>query len=114
MAGLKIVASMPDFFAHAGDGALRDKAGFGCFCARCGRAVSAPFGYEKALIWCLYCGIDAGHVPAIDTPWGHRWTFGVTREECVDDRRALGRGQFDAMAEARARREGRVIDLLPR
>lgn len=108
---LTIVASMPDFFAHAGHGAVRRGEAFGCCCGRCGRAVSAPFGFEKALIWCLYCGMDAGHVPAIDSPWSHRWSFGVTREECIEDRQALDRGEFDAMAEARARRQGRVIDL---
>ncbi|HEU4683679.1 MAG TPA: hypothetical protein VFS39_04185, partial [Nitrospira sp.] len=83
----------------------------GCACGRCGREVSAPFGYERSLVWCLYCGIDAGHVPGIETPWGHRWSFGVTREECAEDKEALERGGWDAMAEARARREGRVIDL---
>lgn len=108
---LRLAASVPDFFAHAGDGAVRRGEAFGCWCARCGRGVSAPRGFEKALVWCLYCGMEAGHVPAIDTPWGRRYTFGVTREECLDDRRALERGDFDAMAEARARREGRVLDL---
>ena len=108
---LTLATSVPDFFAHAGDGPVRRGEAFGCWCARCGRAVSAPFGFEKALIWCLYCGMEAGHVPAIDTPWGHRWTFGVTRQECFEDRRALERGDFDATAEARTRQEGRVIDL---
>lgn len=94
---------MPEFFAHAGDAAVRRGEGFGCFCGRCSRTISAPFGFEGQLIWCLYCGIDASHVPAIDTPWRHRWSFGVTRAECLDDRAALERGDWDATAEGRAR-----------
>lgn len=111
-AAVRIIASVPEFFGHAGDAAVRDRAGFGCYCANCRRAVSAPFGYEGTLIWCLYCGVEAGYVPAVDSPWGHRFTFGVTREECIEDRLALDRGEHEATAEARARREGRVLDIL--
>lgn len=108
---LTLASVVPDFFAHNGQAAVKRGEGFGCNCAKCGRDIAAPFGYERALIWCLYCGMDAGHVPAVDTPWGHRWNFGVTREECVEDHVALKRGDFDRVCEARARRDGRVIDL---
>lgn len=108
---LKIAASFPDFFAHAGDSAVRRGEAFGCWCARCRRPIGAPHGFEGALVWCLYCGIDTGHVPAVESPWSHRYTFGVTREECLEDRAALDRGDFEAVAEARARRNGRIIDL---
>ena len=61
---LRLVSSAPDFFAHAGDAPVRRGEGFGCHCARCGRTISAPFGYERKLVWCLYCGMDEGYVPA--------------------------------------------------
>lgn len=111
---LKIVASRPDFFGINGDLAVREGAGFGCSCARCGRDISAPFGYERRLIWCLYCGLEEGHVPGIESPFPHRFTFGVTIEECIEDKQALNRGgiaALDAVQEARARRHGKILDL---
>lgn len=109
---MKIVASTPDFYAHDGNAAVERGEGFGCDCARCGRKVAAPFEYQGKLIWCLYCGMEAGHVPLVESEWSHRWTFGVTREECIEDRKALERGEYDEMARARADRYGRVIDFL--
>lgn len=111
---LRIVSSRPDFFAINGNLAVREGAGFGCYCAQCGRAVSAPFGYEKRLIWCLYCGLEEGYVPEIESPFPHRYTFGVTIEECIEDKQALQRGGIDALdaaQEARARRYGKIVDL---
>jgi len=108
---LRLVSSAPDFFAHAGDAPVRRGEGFGCHCARCGRTISAPFGYERKLVWCLYCGMDEGYVPAVDSPWCHRWTFGITREEALEDREWIAKGCFEEQAEARARRDGRIIDL---
>lgn len=108
---LKIVSSVPDFFAISGNAAVQLGEGFGCFCANCGRTISAPFGYEQKLVWCLYCGMEAGHVAAVESPWPRRYGCGTTREECMEDRAALARGDFDQIAERRARREGCVIDL---
>lgn len=108
---LRLVVSTPDFFAFAGDAEVRTRKSFGCACGRCGRKVSAPFGFERSLIWCIYCGMEAGYVPMVENPWGHRWSCGVTREECVEDRAALSRGEFETMAEARARRQGRILEL---
>lgn len=108
---MQIVASFPDFFAMSGRDPVSYGIAFGCTCARCHRDVSAPFGLEGKLIWCLYCGMECGFVPIIETEFGHRYDFGITREECVEDRRALADGRYYEMAEARARREGRIIDL---
>lgn len=55
---IRLISSMPDFFAHNGKAAVNRGEAFGCSCARCARSVSAPFGYERGLIWCLYCGMD--------------------------------------------------------
>lgn len=108
---LRLAAEVPDFFAINGDLAVRLGQGFGCECANCGRKISAPHGYERKLVWCLYCGMKEGHVPMIEPAWGFRWQFGVTREECVEDRASLERGSLYEDTEARARREGRVLDI---
>lgn len=109
---LKLVSSLPDFYAHSGDAAVSRGEGFGCSCAKCGRNVTAPFGFERTVVWCLYCGIEEGRVPAVDSPWGlHKWTFGVTREEASEEHEWLAAGRFDEMAEERARRYGHVLDL---
>ncbi len=82
---LKLISSSPDFYAHGGDAAVLLGEGFGCLCAKCKRDIAAPFGFEGMVIWCLYCGIDEGHIPAVESPWGHhRFTFGVTREEALE------------------------------
>ena len=113
MGDMRIAAEMPDFFGMRGDDAVQLGQGFGCRCARCDREISAPFGYERKLIWCLYCGMAAGHVPMIDQVWGHRFPFGVTGDECREEHRWLrsAPGTFFEKCEARARREGRVLDL---
>lgn len=108
---LKLVSSVPDFFAHQGRQPVREGLGFGCNCARCGRAVSAPFGYEGKLIWCLYCGMDAGHVPLVELPFGSKSDFGLTRDECIEIAASLERGDYHETSERRACSEGRVFDL---
>lgn len=108
---LALVSSVPDFFAHQGRQPVRFGIGFGCNCARCGREVSAPFGYERALIWCLYCGMDEGHVPLVELPFGSKHGFGLTRDECIEIEASLERGDCDEAAERRARREGRIVDF---
>ena len=108
---LKLVSSVPDFFAHRGAGGVIEGKGFGCSCAKCARDVSAPFGYERSLIWCLYCGMEEGHVPMVEQPFGYRYSFGVTREECNEDKKALNDGNFEEVAFARAKREGRIVEL---
>lgn len=112
---MKLVASVPDFFAHSGDAAVIDGEGFGCTCGRCGMGISAPFGFEGKLIWCLYCGIDAGMVAAIDSPWpAHRYSFGVTLAESREELAVLDRGggdAFDKLMERRARKLGRVLTM---
>lgn len=111
---LRLVSSAPDFFAHNGDKALRHGDGFGCQCARCGRSICAPYGFERKLIWCLYCGMEHGFVPLIESYWPTRYDFGVTLEECRENRDALLRGgheELDRMAQERARRHGKLIDF---
>lgn len=109
MVSLRIVSSHPDFFGHDGRTAVSDGEAFGCNCAKCGREVSAPFGYEGKLIWCLYCGMDGGFVPAVESPWPSLFSFGVTRDECIEDHAALARGDFDDTREQRAIAAGKVI-----
>ncbi|MFG1270775.1 hypothetical protein V5F40_22755 [Xanthobacter sp. DSM 14520] len=102
---LKLASSMPEFYAIAGRDAARRGDGFGCLCAKCGREIAAPFGFERQLIWCLYCGLEAGYLVEIERPIGcHRWTFGITRAEAVEERSALERGEFEDAIERRARR----------
>jgi hypothetical protein len=110
---LRLISISPDFFAQSGRGAILERIGFGCCCGKCNRAISAPFGYEKKLVWCLYCGMEEGYVPMVETCWGHRYTFGVTREECLEEFAWLERGAeyFHQQVEARTRRYGQVIDL---
>lgn len=111
---MRIVHSAPEFFAHQGDAPVKHGEAFGCRCARCAREVSAPFGFERQVIWCLYCGIDEGLVVAVDNPFSaHRWTFGVTREEAGEERQWIDRGAdyFHRMTERRARELGRVLDI---
>ncbi|MFN4168113.1 MAG: hypothetical protein ACK4HD_07395 [Pannonibacter phragmitetus] len=108
---LKLVSSVPDFFAHQGRWPVREGLGFGCNCAKCGREVSAPFGYEGKLIWCLYCGMYAGHVPLVELPFGSKTGFGLTRDECIEIAASLECGGYHEASERRARREGRVFDL---
>lgn len=113
MPDLRLVHSRPDFFGINGDLAVRTGEGFGCTCAECGRAISAPFGYERKLIWCLYCGMGRGHVPLVEPVLGHRFAFGVTGEEAAEERRWLLEcpDNFEARCEARARKQGRVLDM---
>jgi len=109
---MRLVHSTPEFFAHAGDAPVRRGEGFGCICGNCEREISAPFGFERQLIWCLYCGMDKGYVVAIETPWGyHRYSFGITREEAAEERAwiAVGHEHFEKMSERRAAQLGRVI-----
>lgn len=108
---LKLASSHPDFFAHSGRSAVKHGEAFGCNCAKCGRDVSAPFGFEGKMIWCLYCGMEFGLVPEIENPWGGIYTFGVTRDECIEDFAALDRGDIDDVQERRARKAGRVLNL---
>lgn len=108
---LAIVASFPDWFGILGREPVKRGEGFGCTCAKCGLEITAPWGFERRLLWCLYCGMDAGFVPEIISPYPHQYCFGVTDDECREDTRALDRGweAFEAMAEARARRRGQII-----
>lgn len=102
---MRPVHSAPEFFAHSGDAPATRGEGFDCFCARCRREISAPFGFERQVIWCLYCGMDEGLVVAIDCPHpSHHWTFGVTRQEAAEELEWLKRGSdyFEKMAERRA------------
>lgn len=106
---LRIVSVFPDFFAHQGTWAVDEGLGFGCDCARCGRAVSAPFEFQGSLIWCLYCGLEVGHVPELDVPFGHKYDFGVTRQECIEDAHAADHGDLDALILRRARQYGQLL-----
>ncbi len=107
---LKLASSVPEFFAFSGKDPVKRGEAFGCNCAKCNREISAPFEFQGQLIWCLYCGMEAGHVPIVEHPHSHKWSFGVTREECVEDIKALAEGNFEEMAAERARRGGRLID----
>jgi len=45
----------------------------GCYrsvCARCGRDIAVPRDLHGQMVWCLYCGLDAGLVPPVDVPIG--------------------------------------------
>lgn len=110
---LKLVSSHPEFFGFSGRSAVKRGEGIGCNCAKCGREISAPFGYETELVWCLYCGMEAGFVPVVEHIYSHAHTFGVTREECIEDRKAIEQGSeaFERMSERRARRNGQIIDF---
>lgn len=110
---LKLVSSVPDFFGFDGRSAASNGEGIGHTCAKCAREVTAPFRYENKLVWCLYCGMEAGFVPMVEPTWGHKYSFGVTREECIEDRNALALGHeaFEEMSERRARRNGQVLDF---
>lgn len=107
---LELVYSHPDFFGFSGRSAAQNGEGFGCNCANCAREVTAPFGYEDKLVWCLYCGMEAGFVPLIEKPWGESYLFGVTREECLEDKAALKNGNLEQVLDERARRLERIID----
>ena len=108
----RLVSQTPDFFALGGSKAVFSGQGFGCRCAKCDRQISAPFGYERRLIWCLYCGMEHGHVPMVEQPIGSlKWGFGVTREECAEDIRAIAAENLEAVQVRRARRYGHVWDL---
>ena len=111
---MRLVHSTPEFFAHAGDAPVKSGEGFGCVCGECNREISAPFGFERQLIWCLYCGMDKGYVVPIDSPWSHhKYSFGITRDEAVEESAwlALGPGSFEKMSERRARQLGHIIEL---
>ena len=47
----------------------------------------------------------------VEQPFGYRYSFGVTREECNEDKKALNDGNFEEVAFARAKREGRIVEL---
>lgn len=109
---LRLVHSAPEFFSFSGRAPVKRGEAFGCICARCEREISAPFGFDGMLVWCLYCGMDAGFVPMIEQPFSHEYLFGITRQECLADHAALARGDdFDDHCLARARRLNRVVDL---
>ena len=72
----------PAFFALLGDCCLRDGTGFGCYCARCNRAVSAPHEYQGRVVWCIYCALDAGHLPAVEIEdWPGASPYGLSPDE---------------------------------
>lgn len=101
---LKLASSVPEFYAASGRDAVRRGEGFGCLCAKCRIEITAPFGFERRVIWCLYCGLEEGQLVEIDRPIAcHRWTFGITREEAIQERAAFERGEFDEAMERRAR-----------
>ena len=52
-------------------------------CGKGKREIPGPFGYEGKLIWCLYCGMEAGFVPMVELPGGCEFGCGITREECL-------------------------------
>lgn len=72
----------PSFFGLAGRAALETGEGFACECVVCGRAVSAPHQFQGATVWCLYCGMERGIVPADELPRGLEFTSGISRAEC--------------------------------
>jgi len=104
------VSSIPDFFALRGDGAVRLGQGFGCACAKCDKSISAPFGFERALVWCLYCGMECGHVPLVEIPMGAKFTFGVTLDECREiDRCCATGGDLQALFEKWAKANDQIL-----
>lgn len=99
----------PEFFAFSGDHAVQSGEGFGCECAVCGRAISAPHRFQGGVIWCLYCGFERGRVPLVDVPGGFEFTCGVTREEAASI--AVNLGRLDEWAMERGLRHGRLVEF---
>lgn len=108
---IRAIPSQPAFFAHQGKAAVERGEGFGCQCAICQRDIAAPHSFQGRVIWCIYCGMERGRVCPVETPWGYRWSFGISAGECAEDRAALEAGRFDEMAEARARRYGKLVEF---
>lgn len=73
----------PEFFSLSDASTVDNSEGFGCTCAICGRAISAPHQFQGCVIWCLYCGLERGLVPPVEVPGGLEFTCGVTREETI-------------------------------
>lgn len=42
----------------------------GARCCWCDREVAVPAEAKGKYVACIYCGLDRGHVPAIDEPFG--------------------------------------------
>ncbi|ULB10702.1 hypothetical protein ORIO_12390 [Cereibacter azotoformans] len=53
---------------------------FGTTCACCGRKIAAPWASQCQLVWCLYCGMEHGHVAMVEREFG-AFPYGVTAEE---------------------------------
>ena len=99
----------PAFFSISGTRSLDWGEGFGCTCAICGRAISAPHRFQGSVIWCLYCGMERGLVPAVEAPGGLEFASGITREEAVSIAQNVHR--LDDWAIERDRALGRLVDI---
>ena len=117
MAGqtLRVVHSAPAFYSMTRQNhTVGTGRAYGCNCEECGRETQAPLKMQKARIWCLYCGMKAGHVPAVEVPPGvFEFSFGATHEECRMIARAVAAGgsALDDLALSRGRELGHVIDI---
>ena len=103
---LKLVHSTPEFFAHRGVDAVDRGEGFGCSCAECGLEIAAPWTMRDKLIWCLYCGMEKGHVPMIEIPFGTKYSFGLTLDEC---RAIAATNDLDQLFETWAEQHGKFV-----
>lgn len=102
----------PQFFGITGRSSVKTGAAFGCDCAICGREISAPMNMQGATVWCLYCGMERGHVPMVEIPLGIEFSFGITKAECEMITAWCKNGDdLDAKLIERAETLGQVWDL---
>ncbi len=100
--------SAPAFFAFSGRAAFEAGEGYVTNCVICQREVTAPLSMQGATIWCLYCGMERGHVPMIEI-WGCEFTFGITAAECSEIRRFPKHRNIDDLFYKWARRNGLIL-----
>lgn len=48
-------------------------------CIFCGRAIAVPRRHQGAACACLYCGLERGHIPAVEHPM---WASNEQPDEC--------------------------------
>ena len=98
----------PVFFAHAGRSAYDAGEGYLTACAICRREVTAPWSMQRACIWCLYCGMERGHVPLIEV-LGCEFSCGITADECGEIRRWPKDRDIDDLFMCWMRKHGHIL-----
>lgn len=106
--------SNPVFFGIQGITAFEHGEGFVTECRICRRTCCAPHRFQRQVVWCLYCGMERGHVPMVEVPIGaNEFSFGITKEECdmIHGWIADPCVDLDSMLMRKARRHGHVLDF---